>query len=41
MLHVEEHPQYVERVLQGVIGVDPVCMEGGFAQVDWDKSSLF
>ena len=41
MLHVEGQAQYVEAVFQGVVGVDPVCMEGVFARVDWDKPRLF
>ena len=28
-------------VLQGVVGVDPVCVEGVLARADWDKSNLF
>ena len=27
ILHEEGQAQYVERVLQGVVGVDPVCMD--------------
>ena len=41
MLHVVGKAQYVEGVLQGAVGVDPVCMEGAFARADWDKPSLF
>ena len=33
--------QYMERVLHGVVGVDPVCMEGVFSRADWDKPRLF
>ena len=41
MLHMVEQAQYVEGVLQSVVGVDPVCMEGVIAKVDWDKPRLF
>ena len=34
MLHMEGQAQYVEGVLQGAVGVDPVCMEGVFAKAD-------
>ena len=40
MLHVVGQAQYVEEVLQGVVGVDPVCI-GEFARVDWDEPRLF
>ena len=33
--------QYVEEILQGVVGVNPVCMEGVFARAEWDKPRLF
>ena len=41
ILNVEGQAQFVDRVLQGVVRVDPVCMEGVFARVDWDKPRLF
>ena len=41
MLHVQGQAQYVEGVLQGVVWVDPMCMEGVFESVDWDKPRLF
>ena len=34
MLHMVGQARYVERVLQGIVGVDPVCMEGIFARAD-------
>ena len=33
--------QYVEGVLQGVVAVDPVCMERVFTRADWDEPRLF
>ena len=41
MLHVEGQAQYLQWVLQGVVGVDPVCIEVEFASADWDKPRLF
>ena len=41
MLHMEGQAHYVKGVLQGVVGVDPVCTEGVFVRVYWDKARLF
>ena len=41
MLHVVGQAQYVEGVLQCVVGVDQVCMVGLSARADWDKLRLF
>ena len=41
MLHVVLYAQYVEEVLQHVVGVNPVCVEEVFARADWDKPRLF
>ena len=37
MLHMEGQAQHVEGVLQGIVRVDPVCMEGVFARAEWDQ----
>ena len=41
ILNADEQVQYVLGVLQGVVEVDPVCMEGVFARAEWDKHRLF
>ena len=40
ILHVVGQAQFVEGALLGVVAVDPVCVEGVFARVDWDKLRL-
>ena len=40
ILHMDGQAQYVQEVLQGVYGLNPVCMEGMFARAGWDKPRL-
>ena len=40
MLHRVGQAQYVEGVLNGVGGIDPVLLEGALARADWDKPRL-
>ena len=41
MLHVERKAQYLEGVLQDVVALAEVCMEGVFVGEAWDKARLF
>ena len=40
-LHGGESPVCGGGVLQGVVGVNPMCIERGFCKGGWDKPRLF